>query len=181
MAAAEAEPGDGGDPRTDGGILRYGDARLRQVCRPAAGDTDLPALADALWRQMLRRGGIGLSAPQLGDARRVVVVKDVRRPRAPTRLVLVDPRLSDFSAETVSFEEGCLSFPGLYLHLPRPRAVTVAFTDLAGEEHRIAAEGLLARVVQHEVDHLDGILFIDHLSTWRRKLLLWRLWRLRRS
>ncbi len=62
----------------------------------------------------------------------------------------------------------------------RPRAVTVAFTDLAGAERRIAADGLLARVIQHEVDHLDGILFIDHLSNWRRNLLLWRLWRLRR-
>jgi peptide deformylase len=167
----------------DLGILRYGDARLRQVCHLANGETDLPALADALWRLMLRHGGVGLSAPQLGDLRRLIVVKDMRRPRSPARLVLVNPRLSEPSPETSSYEEGCLSFPGLYIRLIRPRAVTVTFEDLAGQERRIAMDGLLARVVQHEVDHLDGVLFIDHLSPWRRRreLLRWRLLRLGRS
>ncbi len=165
----------------DGRILRYGDERLRAACRPAAGDADLAALADEMWRLMLRHGGVGLSAPQIGDLRRVIVVRDPRRPRSPTRLVLVDPVLSEPSPEVISFEEGCLSFPGLYLRLERPRAVSVTYRDLAGAEHRLAADGLLARVVQHEADHLDGVLFIDHLSRWRRQLLRWRLWRLRRT
>jgi len=87
--------------------------------------------------------------------------------------------LSEPAADLARWEEGCLSFPGLFFPLRRPRAVTVSYADLEGREHRLRADGLLARVVQHEADHLDGILYIDHLSAWRRGLLGWRLRRLR--
>jgi len=158
-------------------ILRFGDDRLRRVCRPvAAGEADAPALAEELWRQLRRRGGVGLAAPQLGDLRRLIVVKDPR-PGPTRRLVLVNPALEPTDAEAVWFEEGCLSFPGLFLRLPRPRAVAVAYRDLAGQEQRLQADGLLARIIQHETDHLDGILFVDHLTGWRRLWLPWRLGR----
>ncbi len=167
----------------EGRILRWGDDRLRRVCRPAAaGESDLEVLAAELWRLMSRHGGVGLSAPQIGDDRRVVVVQDRRRAGGPpARLVLVNPELTEPTPERTWFEEGCLSFPGLFLKLPRPRAMTATFQDLDGAPRRLRAEGLLARVIRHEVDHLDGTLFVDHLSPWRRRWLAWRLWRLARG
>lgn len=161
-------------------ILRYGDRRLRRTCRPVdAGESDVEALANEMWRLMTRDGGVGLAAPQVGDLRRLIVVKDPRRRGSANRLVLINPHLSDLSADVSLFEEGCLSFPGLYFRLRRPSAVTVVWRDLAGRPKTLAADGLLARVIQHEIDHLDGVLFVDHLSTWRRRLLWWRIWRSR--
>jgi peptide deformylase len=122
---------------------------------------------------------VGLAAPQVGELSRLIVVKPPRGPVSAGGMVLVNPELRDFSADSVVFEEGCLSFPGLYIRLVRPRTVTVDYLDLDGRPRSLAADGLLARIIQHEVDHLDGVLFVDHLSPWHRRLLWWRLWRLR--
>ncbi|MHB8079418.1 MAG: peptide deformylase [Candidatus Krumholzibacteriia bacterium] len=170
--AAPAMPGAPAAPR----LVFWGDPALRRPCRPAApGDPELPALAAAMWRVLLDRNGLGLAAPQVGEARRVIVIRDPRRGGRPERLVLVDPVIERRDPARQTREEGCLSFPGLYLRITRPRAVTVRYADLDGRTQRLAAEGLLACIVQHEVDHLDGIMFIDHLSAWRRRLLWWRL------
>lgn len=161
-------------------ILRYGSPELREICRPVAPDeTDLPALVEALAQAVAEQGGVGLSAPQIGDRRRVVVIVDPRRPGRRELLVLVNPVMSVSPDRLAAREEGCLSFPGLYLRLRRARAVRVTHLDLEGRERWFEAEGLLARIVQHEIDHLDGVLFIDHLSPWARRLLWWRLRRLR--
>ncbi len=161
-------------------IVRWGNPALRRRCRPAAAEAaELRGLADAMWRLLARHRGLGLAAPQVGDDRRLIVVQDKPRAAGARRLVLVDPVLHEPSRELATFEEGCLSFPGLYFGLRRPEAVTVEHVDLEGRPHRFRAEGLLARIVQHEVDHLDGVLYIDHLSPWRRRLLGWRLRRLR--
>lgn len=163
-------------------ILHYGDPRLRRVCRAAApGETGVCSVADRLWAVLRQRSGWGLAAPQLGIPLRICVVID-RRPKG-TGLghVLVNPELSARSPEMVTHQEGCLSFPDLYLELARPHAVQVRYLDLDGTQQRLNAEGLFARAILHELDHLDGILFMDHLSRWRRWLLSWRLRRLATS
>ncbi len=173
--AASATPGAPAAPR----LVRWGDQALRRPCRPVApGDPELPALVAGMWRLMLDRNGVGLAAPQVGDGRRVIVIRDPRRGGRPERLVLVNPVIERRDPGLQTREEGCLSFPGLYLRLARPRAIVVSHADLEGRPQRLAADGFLACIVQHEVDHLDGVVFIDHLSTWRRRLLWWRLRRL---
>ena len=163
-------------------ILHYGDARLRQRCQAVEpGDPAVQALADRLWVALRQRGGWGLAAPQLGDPRRVVVIRDPRRREAARRLVLVNPTLESRSALQETLDEGCLSFPGLYLSLQRSRQVEVHYWDAGGHERSLDAQGVLARAVQHELDHLDGVLFIDHLSRWRRWSLFWRLRQISRS
>ena len=160
-------------------ILRFGDVRLRHRCRPVRDDeADLENLADVLWHLQLQHEGVGLAAPQVGDLRRVIVVQDLRERAQTRRLVLINPVVTARSDLRVTMEEGCLSFPGLYLRLRRPVAIQVRYCDLAGQTRIMAAEGLLARVILHEIDHLDGVLFIDHLSWVKRWLLTWRLRRL---
>jgi peptide deformylase len=173
--AASATPGAPGAPDVPR-LAFWGDPALRRPCRPVApGDRGLPALVAGMWRVMLDRNGVGLAAPQVGDDRRVVVIRDPRRGGRPERLVLVNPLIVRRDPVRQSREEGCLSFPGLYLRLARPRAVVVDCEDAEGRPQRLSAEGMLACIVQHEVDHLDGVVFIDHLSAWRRRLLWWRL------
>lgn len=173
--AAPALPGTAAAPR----LVLWGDRALRSPCRPVApGDPGLPALVSGMWRVMLDRNGVGLAAPQVGDGRRVIVIRDPRGGGHPERLVLVNPVIEWRDPVRQSREEGCLSFPGLYLRLARPRAVGIRHEDPDGRPQRLAADGLLACIVQHEIDHLDGIVFIDHLSAWRRRLLWWRLRRL---
>jgi peptide deformylase len=155
-------------------ILYYGDPRLRRRCRSfAAGDPEAAELAEELWTR-LGHAGVGLAAPQIGDLRRLIVIADPRK-RRRERLVLVNPVIERTEGPVVPFEEGCLSFPGVYLRIRRPRGVVLRYLDLAGEDLRLADDGLLARIIQHETDHLDGILFCDRLPRWKRWFLAMRL------
>lgn len=161
-------------------ILRFGDGRLRRRCRPVRDDEEgLDNLADVLWHLQLQHEGVGLAAPQVGDLRRVIVVQDLRERTQTRRLVLTNPVVTARSDLRVTMEEGCLSFPGLYLRLRRSAAIQVRYRDLAGQTRNMAAKGLLARVILHEIDHLDGVLFSDHLSWVKRWLWTWRLRRLK--
>jgi len=147
-------------------IRLYGDPCLRRACRRVdSAETDLPDLIAAMRRLMGRNNGVGLAAPQLGDDRRLVVIEP---PGAGRALVMLNPEISDVSADLVSFEEGCLSFPGLYRDVIRPGKVTLKWTDPDGGDRAVTDGGMLARIAQHEIDHLDGILFVDHLSSWER-------------
>jgi peptide deformylase len=159
-------------------ILRYGDARLRLRCRDVARGEDARDLADALWAALDAAGGVGLAAPQIGDLRRVIAARDPAAPRTRS-LILVNPVIVSREGPLVWFEEGCLSFPGLYVRVRRPRRVTVNYQDLDGSPRRLDDDTLVARIVQHEVDHLEGVLYIDHLARWRRWLLAGRLASLR--
>jgi peptide deformylase len=163
-----------------GRILRYGDARLRLRCRDVEQGEDARELAGALWAALDAATGIGLAAPQIGDLRRVIAARDPAAPRRRS-LILVNPEIVATEGPGIWFEEGCLSFPGLYLRVRRPKRVVVAYRDLDGAPRRLEDDGLLARIVQHEVDHLDGVLYIDHLVAWRRWLLAGRLAYLRRG
>lgn len=150
-------------------ILRYPHAALRRRCESAPVDDAARNLAAAMREAMLRANGVGLAAPQVGRAARLLVA-DVSE-RRDTPLALANPQIVRREDETV-MEEGCLSVPGVTAQIVRARAVVVRAVDMRGEEVEVAADGLLARCLQHEIDHLDGVLFFDHLSSIKRERLL---------
>ena len=161
----------------------YGDPILRRKSAPVAADfAPLRSLVTDMFDTMYAEPGIGLAAPQVGVSLRVVVVaavpdddggKNVGRP-----LALVNPAIDSFSDDKAQFEEGCLSVPEITEIVERPRAIRLRYTTLEGDAVERDAAGLLARVVQHEMDHLEGILFVDRLSLVKRQLLRKRLSRL---
>jgi peptide deformylase len=154
-------------------IRLLGDPVLRErAVEIEAVDDDVRRLAEAMMATMYEAEGVGLAAPQVGVSRRIIVV-DPREPGIePT--ALVNPRLVAEGPDRERAEEGCLSIPGVRDVVERAVAVTVDALDLEGRPVRIEAEGLHARVLQHEIDHLDGILFFDRLSPLKRRLLLKR-------
>lgn len=160
--------------------LRYlGDPVLRETAAEVdAFDDDLRRLARDMMDTMYAADGVGLAAPQVGILRRLVVIDT--REEGVEPLVLVNPRLVEVSEELEKGEEGCLSIPGLQELVERPTAAVVEALDLEGETFRIDAEGMLSRALQHEIDHLNGVLFIDRLSPLKRRLLL-RKWEKVRS
>ncbi len=157
-------------------IRIYGAACLRRPAEPAvAGSSRDNDVLDHMWSHLEQDGGVGLAAPQVGVSRQLIVIRDPESKDAGQRLDLVNPVLKTTFGEQIPFEEGCLSFPGIYFEVQRPRGVVIEFQDRNGRECRISDEGLLARIIQHEVDHLAGVLFIDRISFWRRLMLRPRL------
>ncbi|MFQ5889400.1 MAG: peptide deformylase [Gemmatimonadota bacterium] len=151
-------------------IRIFGDPVLREKCRAVESiDGEIRTLIDDLTDTMYAAEGVGLAAPQVGVPLRVFVY-DVREPEARAG-ALVNPRIVERSG-TAKETEGCLSIPGLSEIVGRDARVVVEGLDRDGREVQIDAEGLLSRCLQHEIDHLDGILFIDHLSPLKRKMLL---------
>jgi peptide deformylase len=149
----------------------YGDPVLRQAARPvAAFDPALQALVADLFETMGAYRGVGLAANQVGVLQRVLVVEVPREGQEPARLALVNPALSEAAGSEVD-EEGCLSIPGIFEEVRRATRVRVRAQDPAGRALDFVAEGYLARVLQHEVDHLDGVLFLDRLSPLKRQFL----------
>jgi len=157
-------------------IRLFGSGCLRRrAVRAAADAPETRALLDAMWRRLRDEGGVGLAAPQLGRDLRLVVVRDPQRPAGKQRLDLINPVVTGTFGPREPFEEGCLSFPGLYLKVVRPRGAEVRWETADGGTRTLRDEGLVARIVQHEVDHLDGVLFIDRVGRARRLSLLPRL------
>lgn len=154
--------------------LRYlGDPVLREKAAPVAALTDeVRRLIADMFDTMYAEDGVGLAAPQVGESHRVIVV-DPREPDVPP-LALINPVIVEASGETERGEEGCLSIPGLREVVERAVSVRVEALDRDGAPITIEADGLLARILQHEVDHLDGILFFDRVSPLKRKMLLSR-------
>ena len=144
---------------------------LRQPAVPvAAVDEDVRRLVDDLLETMRAARGVGLAANQVGVARRVAVV-DIGD-EDPPPLVLINPQIVERGEETEIAEEGCLSIPDIFGDVKRSERVVVEALDGDGRPFRVAVQGYKARAVQHEIDHLDGILFLDHLSAVKRSLLL---------
>ena len=137
-------------------------------------DDAVRRLVDDLFETMRAAKGVGLAAPQVGASQRVAVV-DVGE-EFPPPLVLINPRIVESGAEVEVAEEGCLSIPEIFGDVERPALVTLEALDRDGEPYRVTVSGYKARAVQHEIDHLDGILFLDRLSAVKRGLLLakWR-------
>ncbi len=160
-------------------ILEYPNPILKRRAEPVGPvDDDIRRLMDDMLETMYAAPGIGLAAPQVGVSKRIVVIDVSEGKNAPLRLV--DPRPIWKSDRLVVAEEGCLSLPDQYAEVKRPDAVEVAYLDEHGEARTLRAEGLLARCLQHEIDHLDGILFVDHLSPLKRNIILRRLAKARR-
>jgi peptide deformylase len=131
-------------------------------------DDEVRRLIDDMFETMDAAKGVGLAANQIGVARRVAVIDAEGR-----RFAMIDPVVLSAEGRTVA-EEGCLSIPEIYGDVARPERIVLEATDREGHRFRLEADGLVARAVQHEIDHLDGILFLDHLSLMRRRLLLAR-------
>jgi len=152
-------------------IRLLGDPVLRRTAQPVAEVTDeTRSLITDLFDTMYAEDGVGLAAPQVGVMQRVIVVDPRQEDVAP--FALVNPVVLERSSEVERAEEGCLSIPGLQEVVERPARITITGLDADGAEVSLHAEGLLARVLQHEVDHLDGVLFIDRVSPLKRKLLI---------
>lgn len=155
-------------------ILTIPDARLKAKCKPLTNvDGRVAALMDDMLETMYKAPGIGLAAPQIGLLERVIVV-DVtdHKNEKPNPIAMVNPELIWTSDELAVTQEGCLSIPEIYAEVTRPAQVKVRYVDRGGEVREMDADGLLATCVQHEIDHLNGVLFIDHLSSLKRNMIL---------
>ena len=157
-------------------IIVAPDPRLKLKARPVARvDAEVRRLMDDLLETMYAAPGIGLAAPQVGVARRVLVLDVAGKDDPPSPLRVANPEILWASAETARGDEGCLSLPEHYAEVTRPARVRVRYLDHENELREIEAEGTLAACLQHEMDHLDGVLFVDHLSALRRSIILRKL------
>jgi len=154
-------------------IIVLPDARLRLVSEPVkAVDAEIRALVDDMFETMYAAPGIGLAAIQVGVPRRVVTIDLAKKEEPPQPLVFINPEIVSAAEEKSVYEEGCLSIPEYYEEVTRPVAVKVKFLDRDGKAQEIDASGLLATCLQHEIDHLNGVLFIDHISKLKREMVV---------
>ena len=150
-------------------ILILPDKRLRQVSEPVKKiDSGIRKLAEDMLETMYDAPGIGLAAIQVGTPKRVVTMDLAKKEEPKNPQVFVNPEIVWSSEEKATYEEGCLSIPEFYGDVERPAQVKVKYLDLDGVAHEIEANGLFATCLQHEIDHLNGVLFIDHLSKLKR-------------
>ncbi len=183
-------------------IIEIPDARLKQVSAPVtAFDDDLKTLVADMFETMYDAPGIGLAAVQIGVPLRVLVIDlqpddpdaepevctahgDHHHTHQPVKhepRVFINPEILEPSAELSLYNEGCLSVPEIYAEVERPSAIRARWQDVDGAFHEEAMEGLMATCLQHEMDHLEGILFIDHLSRLKRQMAVKKLEKLRRA
>jgi peptide deformylase len=164
-------------------ILIHPDPRLKRVADPVTEVTDeLRRTADDMLETMYDAPGIGLAAPQIGLSRRMIVMDCVKDPALqPRPLVLLNPEVVWSSEARNTYEEGCLSIPEVYNDIERPAEVRVRWTDLGGQTQEEHFKGLWATCVQHEIDHLNGRLFIDYLTPLKRQLITRKMEKLKRE
>jgi peptide deformylase len=157
-------------------IITFPDPRLRLISAPvSAVDDTVRALMDDMLETMYEAPGVGLAAIQIAVPKRVIVLDVAKREdetAAPQPLCLVNPEIIFASDDVSTYQEGCLSIPDIYEDVERPARVRARYLDRAGREQEIEAEGILAICLQHEFDHLNGVLFIDHISRLKRELLM---------
>jgi peptide deformylase len=163
-------------------ILIAPDPRLRGKAKSVTTvDARVRRLMDDMLDTMYAAPGIGLAAPQVGVMERIVVVDVSGKNEPATPMRLVNPAIVWQSEEAEAGEEGCLSIPEQYADVTRPSRVRVTYQDEKGTAREIEADGLLARCLQHEIDHLDGVLFVDHLSKLKRDMILRKTQKLKKS
>ncbi|EJJ30316.1 peptide deformylase [Rhizobium sp. CF142] len=149
------------------------DPVLRQVSKPIERvDADLQRLTDDMLETMYDAPGIGLAAIQVGVPRRMLVIDLSKEGEEKQPLVFINPEIVSSSDDRSVYEEGCLSIPDYYAEVERPAKVTVKYLDREGKEQSVEADGLLATCLQHEIDHLNGVLFIDHISRLKREMVI---------
>ncbi|WP_095587345.1 peptide deformylase [Actibacterium ureilyticum] len=164
-------------------ILIHPDPRLKKIADPVDGiSSELRALADDMLETMYDAPGIGLAAPQIGVSKRLIVMDCVKEEgAAPRPMALFNPQVTWTSDDTSVYEEGCLSIPDQYAEVTRPAEVRVRWTDLDGQQQEEEFAGLWATCVQHEIDHLDGKLFIDYLKPLKRQMITRKMVKLKRE
>ncbi|MEP5760694.1 MAG: peptide deformylase [Litoreibacter sp.] len=164
-------------------ILLHPDPRLKKVSKPVVDLTDeLKALADEMLVSMYAAPGIGLAAPQVGVLERLIVLDCEKEDGATARpMVMFNPVVTSKSDELSVYDEGCLSIPDQYAEIERPEAVSVDWIDSDGVPRSETFDGLWATCVQHEIDHLDGILFIDYLKPLKRQMITRKMVKLKRE
>ena len=135
-------------------------------------DKEIRSIAEDMIEIMRQANGVGIAAPQVGISKRIIIIEDIENKKTP--LVLINPIILKKQGKS-RFCEGCLSLPGVMGDVTRPELVDIKALNLDGEELKIDTGGLLARVIQHEIDHLDGVLFIDHISFFKRKKIMRQL------
>jgi peptide deformylase len=138
-------------------------------------DSEIRQLTEDMLETMYDAPGVGLAAPQVDVAKRVIVLDCADEGEAPQPYRMINPELLWTSDEPDTREEGCLSLPDIYADVTRPAACKVAYLDEQGRPQELEAEGLLAVCIQHEIDHLNGVLFVDHLSALKRNMLMRKL------
>lgn len=150
-------------------ILTLPDPRLREVSAPVGGvDKEMARLIDDMFETMYDAPGIGLAAVQIGVPKRIVTLDVAKKDEPSDPKVLLNPEIVSSSDDLSVYEEGCLSIPDIHEDVERPASVRVRYLDRDGKPQEIDAEGLLAVCLQHEIDHLNGVLFIDHISKLKR-------------
>ncbi|MFD2236963.1 peptide deformylase [Aureimonas populi] len=149
------------------------DPVLRQVSAPVERvDDDLRRLSDDMLETMYDAPGIGLAAIQIGEPLRMLVIDLAKEDEEKAPVTFINPEILERSDALSVYEEGCLSIPDYYAEVERPASVRVRYLDLSGQEREIEADGLLATCLQHEIDHLNGVLFIDHISKLKRDMVV---------
>ena len=163
-------------------IILAPDSRLKQTSAPVGRvDAEVRRLMDDMLETMYAAVGVGLAAPQVGVLKRVIVLDVARDGEEPKPLLLADPEIVEASDDDATFEEGCLSLPKHYAEVVRPKTVTVRYRDENDKVRDVTAEGILSTVLQHEIDPLDGVLFVDHISALKRNMILRKLIKLKKS
>ena len=163
-------------------IILAPDPRLKITAKPVESvDDDVRKLMDDMLETMHSANGSGLAALQVGDGRRVITI-DVSPPEEdPDSIRMANPELLWFSGENWLHEEGCLSLPEHFADVERPKSIKVRYLDYEGEIRELETEGYQATCIQHEMDHLDGILFVDHISSLKRNLILRQLVKMKKQ
>ena len=157
-------------------IITAPDKRLKVKCEPVENvDAELAALMDDMLETMYLAPGVGLAAPQVGVTKRIIVVDVAKSEEEREPLRMANPEIVWESEDWSVYEEGCLSLPEYYADVERPEQVRVKYIDQTNKEHELEAEGLLATCIQHEIDHLEGVLFVDHLTSIKRGMILRKL------
>ena len=162
-------------------ILIHPDPRLKKPCDPVAAVTEeITRLAADMLETMYDAPGVGLAAPQVGVLKRLLVM-DCIKEGPPEPMALLNPEVIWASEDLATYEEGCLSIPDQYAEVKRPASVTVRWMDLAGAMQERTFAGLWSTCVQHEIDHLDGKLFIDYLGPLKRQMITRKMEKLKRE
>ncbi len=154
-------------------ILTIPDPVLRKISEPVTSiNSEVKKLMDDMLETMYAAPGIGLAAVQIGVLKRVIVIDLSKEGKKKEPLFIINPQITSKSNELISYEEGCLSIPNQFAEVKRPNMCKIDFLNYHGKKKEINADGLLATCIQHEIDHLNGILFIDHLSKLKKDLIL---------
>ncbi|MEM8968696.1 MAG: peptide deformylase [Bacteroidota bacterium] len=161
-------------------IVLYGDPVLKKPAEPVDPEQiDVKQLSEDMFETMYQASGVGLAAPQIGKSLRMFVIDstplDEDEGKEGIRRVFVNPEILETEGDDFAFEEGCLSIPGIRADVQRPPKLTIQYQDESGQEHTETIEGMPARIVLHEYDHIEGVLFVDHVKGLKKRLMKGKL------